>query len=207
MKHVGIVGHRSWIGQALAERIREEGKYSVYPLPKAEAALTYSKDFAAIFIIPGKLGQTAAEMVAERDLVRDIAASPQTCQRQVLLSSMSAEHKMTEYGAHKYLVELAFQYGAESGKDVLVVRPGAIFGPGQDLNAPMLIPQVCRDKGTTELLTPYKPTKFISVNDLTRYLVGLLDRWYSSAHIPGTFEATPQAIKDLYLAFNGMRPR
>lgn len=211
MGKVGIVGYRSWIARELADQVRYRTDHEVVLIEKHEAPDVDCRDHLTLFIIPGKLVQTQEEMTAERNMVRAVAESPLSARRQILLSSMSAETRTTEYGMHKYLTELAFQYGAGIGrKQIALIRPGAIFGPGQDLDAPMLIPQLARQHGFVDLQNPDKPTKFISVTDLCRCLVGLISASFATRtedDIPGTFTATPSAIKDLYHTFNRMVPR
>lgn len=219
---VGIVGYRSWIGQALADRIQAETKHTILLIDKRDAIAQDTSHLKCLFIIPGKLEQTDLEKRQEMGLVERIGESVWACQRLVLLGSQSAAKHLADrvdpdvvyptYGMHKWAVETAFYRGTNrrrlEGKQLymhsIVVRPGAIFGPGQDVNAPMLIPQLAREGSDVELLTPDKPTKFVSIHHLTRFLVGLIDKdpgHGPCSDIPGQFEATPQAIKDLWETF------
>ncbi len=205
MKPVGIIGYRSWIAVPLMHRLGQYGA-EIDPISKRDAAMIDTRGHECLIIIPGKLGQNEAENIQERELVRSIAVSKNTCERKILLSSLSiAERPDSPYGRHKRLVEDAFFEG-EADHRKIAVRPGAIFGPGQDLTAPMLIPQLMREGAATNLKTPDTPTKFVSVNDLAafigRLVYGDLMRLCGSVNeIPGTITATPRAIKDLWLTF------
>lgn len=225
MANVGIVGYRSWIGQALADRIQEDTDHTVVLIEKRDAIVQDTSYLKCLFIIPGKLVQTDHEKRKEMGLVERVAESTSACQRLVLLGSQAAAGHYADhvdpdvvyptYGQHKWAVETAFYRGANrrriEGKQLymhsIVVRPGAIFGPGQDVNAPMLIPQLVREGSETQLLSPDKPTKFVSISHLTRFLVDLIENdppHGPCSSIPGQFEATPQAIKDLWETFARM---
>lgn len=211
MKHIGIIGHRSWIAVALADRVWNEKIGHVRLLPKETAHKLDQSDLSCTFIIPGKLEQTPEEMVSEMMLVANHAVSTNTCRKQVLLSSMSFEDgATTEYGRHKMLVETSFREFSAARRLVdpgfisLVVRAPAIFGPNQPLSSRMLIPSLVR--GSVELKNPHKDTEFVHIDQLTKWLVGLIDETpqWDPLYVPSSFSLTPSEVRDLFLTFKSL---
>ena len=215
MKRVGIVGYRSWIARVLMDRIQGKADHQIVMIDKRDAASHDSRYLDALFIIPGKLVQTPEERDAEVQLVHDIAISHLTCKRQILLGSQ-AVYRDTPYGRHKFRVEDAFggagairrTHFDQADMQTIVIRPGAIFGPTQDVNSPMLIPSIAREGGELDLKTPNESTKFISVDDLADYLISLIDgptpAWWHNRDVPGTFEMTPVQLIQLWKTFAGL---
>lgn len=210
---IGIYGHRSWIGQALLDRIQETTDFCTTMIDKRDWDWP-TRSYRCLFIIPGKLEQTNEEMAEERRFVAAVAANPGSCPRQVLLGSQSVFERDTPYGVHKHMVEQAF-FGAhelrwrdDPGTTPLVVRPGAVFGPTQPIGSKMLIPSLAREGDRLELRDPDRPTKFISIDDLVTHMVGLIDetpQWWGGAEIPGTLVATPRQMKSLWRTFSHLR--
>jgi hypothetical protein len=225
---VGVVGHRSWIARQLIKTLDATSHYKAMPIVKADAAVRDTTGYQAIVIIPGKLVQTDEERAAEVKLVGDLAYSRNTCKRLILLSSKSvreAEYftlsteNVSEYARHKLNVEKEFRAMADYRRGVqpemrsIIVRPGAIFGRGQDPLSPMLIPQLAREGEYTQIRSPDRVTSFVSVCALSKFLCQLVDKdiWNIAgagepySRIPGEFEATPEAIKELVIGFDEMR--
>lgn len=202
---VGIVGHRSWIGQALITELRTAG-YQPIIIGKEDAKILYTRDMDCLFIIPGRLNQSPSENLYEIDLVARIATNPLACRRQVLLGSQA--RPWTSYGRHKQHVERAFLGERPLSDDMrtIVVRPGAVFGPGQSIDSPMLIPSLVREGVDLQLREPGHMTSFVHVRDLVRHMVMCVCSEPPTG-IPGSFDLYPYQVRDLYETFNLMRAK
>lgn len=219
MKFVGIIGHRSWIARALSQYITTETDCAVVPIEKHEAGHFDSSGYLCLYVIPGRTNPTANEMAAELELVSAVVNNPKTSRRVVLLSSQSIIKRETDYGRHKDHVEHVF-FGSDvamarvnAGQlDLRAVRPGAVFGPGQDIDSQMLIPSIARTDGSVELTNPDKPTQFIHIDFLVSHMwlmaLACLNGHVALTHdgaIPGTITATPRQMLQLYNTWKSLK--
>lgn len=214
MRQVGIIGYRSWIAKALVTRLETQG-YEIVRIDKSQAGGFDSSSCDCLYIIPGRVVQNEQEREDEVELVRAIVANHHSSKRLILLSS-SAITTQSEYGLHKDRVERKFFEWAAGrrawfGQGDLVtkaVRPGAVFGAGQDRSSSMLIPSIAREGSGLYLEWPDRPARFVHVDDLATHMSLLAtsdkDRM-ATDYIYGTFEVTPRVLARLFETWEGLR--
>ena len=198
---VGLCGHRSFIARALEAELRSRAADVLYVAKSALGTGDWS-GLDCLYLVLGRERPTEAEAEEELAQVRSYCANPHSCLRTVYVSSRLDM-------PHKRLAEAYIQ--CDGG---IWVRPPAVFGPRQSTDSEMLIPSLVRSEGRVELRRPNAPSRFISAEALAVQLAGLADpkAWAAQREFAGpefrpmmTFEATPRQIRDLYLAFEGLR--
>lgn len=172
---VGIIGHRSWIAQHLAEKILLEFGYP-YPILKNDAAELDMSTYDCVFLFSGRARPTDAERRAELDLLRGIASMPRERfpKRLIYIGSMSVlepADRRTEYGLHKSACEDILIGSPNDENRILIIRAPAVFGRGQSEFSPMLIPQLGVRGSMLELRDPDRPATFIHVDELVKALM------------------------------------
>lgn len=204
---IGIIGHRSWIAQHLIKEC-----------PSDEVSLL-SKDWMGrlpalerIYLFAGRTHPSVTEKLDEWDLVRRTveAAWPET--HVVYISSQAVWRGDSDYARHKADLE-RYILGHPKARSWSIIRPPAVFGPGQALDSKMLVPSLAREGRSLHLREPYRLTSFISVSDLAFYLRHMHplpdhDRLFpehSGERIPGTFVISPAQLQALQETFEWFR--
>lgn len=215
---VAIAGHRSFIARELATQLMTHGK-SVANLTKANLGIENLSGFDCVYLVLGRAKPGPTEAADEVHQVMDFLGNPRKPRRAVYISSMSmSEHKLK-------CEELIRESGQPLRGDgtpkpehrpirIDVIRPGAVFGPDQDMDSRMLIPSMVRGGEGFTPDWPFLLTRFISVGDLAAYLVNFSNPSYwdldrsgqpdSICEVPGTFTLTPHQVHELYRAFRGL---
>jgi nucleoside-diphosphate-sugar epimerase len=209
MNKIGIIGYRSWISIFLADEMHWNKKDQIVYIEKdgvnADADFSYLK---CVYLFAGNSRPNEKEMKAELDLIE--RSVKHIKHKNVIYISSQSAFDETPYGKHKGECESIIISNLPLTRNWQIIRPPAVFGLvgrpfGQDINSTMLIPSLIRDGGLTELKEPNKLTKFIHVKDLIKHLLNLQNSREEDVlvydNIPGTFELTPQQLKDLYYTF------
>lgn len=200
---IAIVGHRSFIAQALADELVRRGTPAEPVFKSALGEMDLSK-FDCVYLVLGRARPSLDEEAAECDQLEKFLSGPGLPRRGVYVSSMRQTDgkRRCEERIRK------FESERRIGTSMFVVRPPAVFGPGQDLWSEMLIPSLVRSRGDVELTSPNVSSPFVSVADLARHLADFVDlercQVDSPCDIPGTFRVTPHNVRELYRAFLGL---
>jgi hypothetical protein len=208
---VAIAGHRSFIAQALGRELERHGK-RVFPLSKASLRTDDLSGFDCVYLVLGRAKPGPIESAEEMHQVMDFLENVRKPRRAVYVSSMSmSEHKL-------WCERLIREYAGRSSPPqvpVTIIRPGAVFGPDQDMDSMMLIPSMVRAGDAFKPDWPFLLTRFISVDDLAAHLAMFADPGYwdvnrsgqpdSMCDVPGTFTLTPHQVHELHRAFEGLR--
>lgn len=206
LARVAVVGSRSFIARDLLHAAGERGIPSIF-LDKDSLGSIDMSGLDCVYLVLGRSHPTPDEDEAETERLSAFLSNPRPPKRAVYIGSlrptMGKQRCESMIAKHAYTPE------------IFVVRPPAVFGPNQDQDSMMLIPSIARWDGEVSLRTPDVLTRFISVRDLTDYLLNFSDLgWYdiprcqvsdSSFDIPGTFSARPRDIRELYRTFKGLR--
>lgn len=210
-RRIAVFGHRSFISQELIRQLNCDGRYLVQEMDKRELSSDLS-GFDCVYLVLGNSKPLQWQEEKERADLAAFLMNPRRPLRAVYLSSM-------DLGPHKQACEQMIEgLGTNplvgNWTNISILRPPAVFGPGQNPIKRMLVPQIVDTDGKLELLTPDRPTWFISVKALGRHLANFADpHWYdgqrcgepdSLAVIPGSFCVTPMNVLDLYEAFKGL---
>lgn len=219
MIRVGIVGFRSFIARELMAHLAEGYNRQFSMFNKEHLGDIDFSEVDCLYLFLGRAKPSDEERAAEKRQVIAFSENKRRPKRVVYISSMD------HYGTHKgecerILIEsLGPDANERLGGDTVIIRPAAVFGPGQDPESPMLIPSLVRDP-KLELRTPDRLTKFISVRALAAHLAqfsnpGWVDIQYhgqvftssmaSLYDVPGTFTASPRQITDLLETFKGLQ--
>lgn len=195
----GIIGHRSWIAKVLDGRLACSRAFT-----KERVGVDDYSDVSCLYLFAGRAHPNNWDAAQERMLVGRLMSLAQRHwpQRILYVSSRAAiGGPRDEYSRLKIDCEMALEQ--KFGDRLAIVRPGAVFGPGQDPESPMLIPMIGRKGDATRLATPDRPTTFIHVDRLVDHLVRFLDMGYrgepdGSWNIPGSFVMTPAQMLSLW---------
>ncbi len=209
---VGIIGHRSWIAERLMQRLHDETDLLIMIFDKKlvregshAPEIQDMSQLECLYVFAGRARPTDAEMLLEIELIKRLAAmSPLRRPKRIVYLSSQAVWYATEYGRTKRVCEGLLV----SNPTATSVRPGAVFGHGQDPMSTMLIPTLAREDGETTLSTPDRPTMFTWIEDLVSYLIALRDlsiKPESWTEVPGSFEMTPRQMQALYNTWKGYR--
>ena len=209
-RSVAIVGRRSLIGgRNLKERLGSIG-CSVTLLDKADLSRDMS-GFDCVYLVLGRARPNADQEEEERRQLNEFIVNPLPPKRMVYISSMA----LTE--SKRACEKMIDDTWRSSGRPFAIIRPPAVFGPGQSLDSPMLIPGIVKSRGKLKLQAPNNPTWFISIDDLSEHLARFsdLDWWDphqcaqpdSSFMIPGSFCLTPRQVLSLYETFMTLEAR
>lgn len=207
---VAIAGHRSFIAQALDRELARHGK-RVFPLHKASLRTDDLSGFDCVYLVLGRAKPDPIQAAEEMHQVMDFLENVRKPRRAVYISSMSmSEHKL-------WCERLIREYAGRSSPPqvpIAIIRPGAVFGPDQDMDSRMLIPSMVRGADAFTPDWPMLLTKFISVGDLASHLANFSNPSYwdvnrsgepdSMCDVPGTFSLTPHQVHELYRAFKGL---
>ena len=205
MNRVGVIGHRSWIAGELITELRKEPERYTWVLPKTDVDAVDLTGFDCIYAVLGRARPTSEEGAAEVSQLAALLRNGKPPRRIVYISSLD------QTPVKRTCEALCRTYTGTA--NVVVIRPPAVFGPGQPITSPMLIPSLAREGGSLELMTPDWPTKFISARHLAQHLVKFADpMWwdhlscaqpitdstFSLFEIPGTLTATPAQLRELW---------
>lgn len=201
---VAIAGFRSFIARELADQLCAHGK-AVCFVAKDNIGIEDLSMFDCVYLVLGRAKPNPREAAAEVRQVTDFLGNPRRPRRAVYIGSMSmSEHKLK-------CEELIKGCGALR---IDVIRPGAVFGPNQDIDSAMLIPSMARGGEKFVPDWPFLLTAFISVGDLAAHLVNFSNPGYldmnrsgqpdSMCDVPGTFRLTPHQVHELYKTFRGL---
>ncbi len=205
---VAIAGHRSFIARALAVELELRG-IPVTVLDKSELGTRDLSVFSCVYLVLGRSRPTWDDADLEMRQLTAFIENPHGPTRTVYISSKRLSE--CKRWCEQRIKEVSKRY-----RVINVIRPAAVFGPGQDPNSEMLVPSLVRTGGDLELRSPDLLTKFISTGDLARYLAEFADpSWYnhnwhgdpdSIFDVPGTFTMTPHDMRELYRCFRGLTP-
>lgn len=213
---VGIIGYQSWIARELACEF-EYDTVQTYPKPFVGHRSDFS-ELDCLYLFAGRAKPTEREILDEIDLIRRMKLVPRSAwpRRIVYVSSRSANDCRTDYGACKRRCELELM---ETFGDVLrVVRPGAVFGPSQSIDSPMLVPSLAREGADLKINLLHTEAVYIPVHELVDYLACFADLEWDGVphafdpnvirdpwHIPGSFTATADQMRALWLTWESYR--
>lgn len=213
---VGIMGHRSWIAKTLMAELRDP-----IVCPKSDLEVPVLSDYSRIdclYLFAGRSKGSVEDLQAEIDLCLRFSLLPRRLwpRRLVYVSSRDATDAHTEYGRCKRRCEL--ELGETFGDILRVVRPGAVFGPQQPIDSPMLVPSLAREGLGLNVRLPSASAVYIPVAELVGYLVcfidlgwdGIPDRYDPDVirdpwHIPGSFTATGDQLRALWTTWESYR--
>lgn len=208
---VGIAGRRSFISHDLTGRLMDRGLSVEFP-PKECLG---TRDFSCLdclYLVLGRARPTPEDGSAEVRQLSDLLCNPRKPRRAVYISSMVTTE--TKARCESMVRGYSETVSDHAPIPITVLRPGAVFGPRQAPDSPMLIPSMAREGERFAPLRPFQPTRFISSGDLADHLVRFSDPGFldpsragepgSQHDIPGTFTLTPHQVHELYLAFRGL---
>jgi hypothetical protein len=199
----GLIGHRSWIANHLLERLGDS--CVIYPKDAwGPDELKEWQGLRALYLFAGRSRPNPEEAAAELQLIDRVLKSMPWHLPVIYLSS-SEVGRHTEYGRHKMACEQLIR-SRLIGRDWHIVRPPAVFGPGQPVDSHMLVPSLHATDGGLELSTPDKQTEFTYVGDLVEYLCILGGKGFEPLDVNlKTFTMTPSQMRALYLTWKSYR--
>jgi hypothetical protein len=228
---VGIIGHRSWIAEALMDSLGRDTQIVIFPKRCIDESCKIRKKqpdgtgLDCTFLFPGRAKEID---LLEIETIQCAMDNLEYGARLIYVGSRLAreDYPKTALGMHKQACDRALHSNREGryretpsseyperGVDwgqVKSVYPPAVFGPTQPADSPMLVPSLTRESDLS-LKTPESETSFISIWALTTFLRRLItepcmgNMGYSGCYIPGEFKVPPQAIKDLYRTWSEYR--
>lgn len=205
----GVIGHRSWIGMALIDRLIELGA-SVTCMNKGDAARPEAFTMIdEVFVISGRVDPTDAEWLAERSLIVNLCrVTDFVGARFTMLGSRADEGmgKYSKYGMRKAELQRIITDDYRP-KNWTIVRSPAVFGATQDPTSRMLIPSIGREGADFVAKYPDDPADFIHVDDLVQALVRS-SGGYSAAPVirtpqVGVIRARPVDLQRLWATWFG----
>lgn len=207
----GIIGHRSWLAQALISSSRSSSFKIIH---KNDVEETNMSNSDLVFCFPGRAKGDSEDRRKELRLVRSLCRlDPAMRPRRLLYISSQDVHLATHYGELKRQCETLLQETYPS-YGLIIVRPPAIFGEGQRFDSDMLIPSVVRHgfldpTKRFSARTPDQKSKFVHVDRFVEFLRSFAshDRGGIYDKVPGQFCMRPRDVIDLFRSFNGLQQR
>ena len=173
----GIIGHRSWIAKALIQYLTTKvttGEVGIILKSELDCDPDLS-EYDAVFLFAGRARPNEQERMAELLLVSKLPSLTRPPKKMIYVSSLAVERESTPYTKTKVACEsivLSQPWG-------YVLRPPVVFGPGQDPQADMLIPQIARAVAGREgliLRDPFTPFHLMHVDDVC-HAAWLVSTW------------------------------
>lgn len=163
----GIIGTRSWIAKALTRYLTTKfPECEVWSLPKSGLQENMDLSFLdAVFLFAGRARPTSEERLKELMLVSHLPTLTKPPKRLVYISSMAVEREPTPYAQTKMACE-AITLSIPWGR---VLRAPVVYGPGQDRNVDMLVPEIAKSIAAQLPLTlhePFRPFYIMHVDDV-----------------------------------------